>query len=132
MTRTRHDPRRYDPAGYTRALTAQQTARLAAATPVPARITAALDLCQLDGPDVDTACGAREPDVDLWETGELIPTFTQVQLLAALTGFPVAFFYQPYTAEDLGGVWLCGRHCEYIPPRPDVAVPVGTRQGALW
>lgn len=131
MTR-RHDPRRYDPAGYLRALTAQQSARLVTATPVPARITAALDLCGLDGPDVDTACGAREPDVDLWETGELRPSFEQVQLLAALTDFPVAFFYQPYTDEDLAGVWLCGRHCEYIPPRTDVKVSPTARQGALW
>jgi hypothetical protein len=123
------DPRRYDPAGYERALRAQR----ASPVPVPARITAALDLRGLYGPDVDTACGAREPDVDLWESGEASPTPHQVELLAALTRFPVAFFYTPYTDGGMPAVVMCGpRGCLWVPGRPDVAPPVPTRQGALW
>lgn len=52
----------------------------------PYRITRALDARRLDGPEVDEACGAHEPDVDLWEAGKLYPTWEQVVLLAKLTG----------------------------------------------
>lgn len=66
---------------------------------VPARITIALDLRGLYGPEVDTACDAAEPDVDRWEAGELYPTWRQVELLAALTDFPVHFFFLPIDAD---------------------------------
>ncbi len=33
--------------------------------------------------------------VDLWEVGELVPTFEQVDRLAVLTGKPRNYFYQP-------------------------------------
>lgn len=66
---------------------------------VPARITIALDLSELYGPEVDAACDAAEPDVDRWEAGELYPTWQQVELLAALTDFPVHFFFLPIDAE---------------------------------
>lgn len=75
--------------------------------PVPARITAALDLCGLYGPEVDHACGVEEPAVDRWEAGELVLTGEQVRALARLTGFPVAFFYQPM--QPVGRVWVCAR-----------------------
>jgi hypothetical protein len=52
----------------------------------PYRITIALDARGLYGPEVDEACGAAEPDVDLWEAGKLYPTWEQVLLLAKLTG----------------------------------------------
>lgn len=52
----------------------------------PWRITVALDSRNLFGPAVDTACGAREPDVDLWEAGKLYPTWEQTKLLAELVG----------------------------------------------
>lgn len=52
----------------------------------PYLITTALDAMNLFGPEVDRACGAEEPDVDLWEAGKLYPTWRQVQLLAKLTG----------------------------------------------
>lgn len=63
----------------------------------PCRITFALDCRGLHGPEVDEACGAAEPDVDLWEAGKLYPTWEQVLLLAELTRQPVRFF----TAPDL-------------------------------
>lgn len=50
----------------------------------PWRITMALDAEGLEGPEVDIACGAEEPDVDLWEAGVLYPTWEQVVKLAAL------------------------------------------------
>lgn len=52
----------------------------------PDRITLALNARALYGPEVDEACGASEPDVDLWEAGKLYPTWEQVLLLAKLTG----------------------------------------------
>lgn len=66
---------------------------------VPARITLALDMQGLYGPEVDAACDAAEPDVDRWEAGELYPTWQQVELLAKLTDFPVHFFFMPIEAE---------------------------------
>lgn len=59
---------------------------------VPWRITIALDAKSLYGPEVDEACGAREPDVDQWEAGELYPTWEQMLLLAELTGCTARFF----------------------------------------
>ncbi|MDX3661252.1 hypothetical protein PV646_28440 [Streptomyces sp. ID05-26A] len=64
----------------------------AAGLVVPWRITQALNAADLYGPEVDLACGAREPDVDQWEAGELYPTWEQLQLLAKLTGCTARFF----------------------------------------
>jgi|SRR5579859_4491868 len=52
----------------------------------PHLITQALDARGLHGPEVDLACGAQEPDVDLWEAGKLYPTWAQLCLLAELVG----------------------------------------------
>ncbi len=57
----------------------------------PYRITIVLDTMGLDGPEVDIACGAQEPDVDLWEAGKLYPTWEQVLLLCKLTGVTPRF-----------------------------------------
>lgn len=65
----------------------------------PHRITLALDLRSLEGPEVDIACGAKEPDVDRWEAGELYPTWEQLCLLAQLTGQPLAFFARQESPE---------------------------------
>jgi len=75
--------------------------------PTPQRITIALDICDLYGPEVDEALGGQEPMVDEWETGQRIPTKEQVQALAVLTGYPVDYFYLP-PPPTLTGVWLCG------------------------
>jgi hypothetical protein len=74
-------------------------------TPTPARITTALDLSDLYGPEVDHALGGEEPMVDEWESGVRVPSFAQVQALAGLTGFPVRFFYLP--PPPLFEGWLC-------------------------
>ena len=76
-------------------------------TPTPERITTALDLCELYGPGVDEALGGEEPMVDEWESGARVPTLTQVEALAELTGFPVKFFYQP-PGPSVDKGWLCG------------------------
>jgi hypothetical protein len=68
---------------------------------VPHRITAALDISRLDGPDVDEACGVLEPAVDRWERGTLYPTWEQLLRLAVLTGFDVAFFTTPVDDEPM-------------------------------
>jgi hypothetical protein len=85
----------------------QRLEREASPTPVPARITRALDLRLLDGPGVDIACGVVEPAVDLWEAGELVPTREQIGLLAKLTGFPPEYFYAPVEPET-SRAFLCG------------------------
>lgn len=121
---------------------------LATAKPVPARITMALDMRNLDGPDVDTACGAVEPAVDLWECGVEVPTPEQLVLLAKLTDFPVGYFFRPIEPGPLfEGVIMCSdrpRRCvsvetDYVDERgvlhyggqPPRTPPAGA-QGSLW
>jgi hypothetical protein len=76
-------------------------------TPNPRRITLALDARGLYGPDVDTACGAREPDVDRWEdpNDPLLPTAEQLVKLAALTGMTVEWFNGD--EPPLGRLFIC-------------------------
>lgn len=87
-------------------------------TPTPERITQALDLRELYGPEVDQALGGEEPMVDEWESGERVPTLEQMQRLAVLTGFSVRYFYQP-PFPPLGPMWMCGADgCQRIEGRP--------------
>jgi hypothetical protein len=58
----------------------------------PNRITMALDLRSLHGPEVDEACDAQEPEVDQWEAGERYPSWRQLCALADLTGFTPRWF----------------------------------------
>lgn len=104
---------------YAAALARQESDRLIAARKiVPARITLALDLRGLEGPEVDAACGAAEPDVDMWELGLAVPSPEQVAKLSELTGFPVAYFYRPVKPGPLPGspLFVCGSHCESSEP----------------
>lgn len=70
----------------------------------PFAITDALDSRQLDGPLVDAACGTCEPAVDMWEAGQLYPTWDELKALADFTDYPVAFFttveHWPLRAQD--------------------------------
>lgn len=75
--------------------------------PTPERITAALNIMNLYGPEVDEACGVKEPTVDMWEAGLLVPTREEIHRLALLTGFPWRFFYQPPPTPITGG-FICG------------------------
>lgn len=59
---------------------------------VPHRITAALNVRGLCGPDVDRACLAEEPEVDQWEAGERYPSWEQLLALAGLTKMTVRYF----------------------------------------
>lgn len=121
-------------------------------TPVPARITMALDMGGHEGPEVDVACGTWEGnpdgDVDAWEVADAVPSADQVKLLSELTGFPVAFFYEPIKPGPLiDGLIICWggrRGCER--PEPDIVdergvlhyggeprrTPPTTVQGALF
>jgi hypothetical protein len=76
-------------------------------TPTPERITMALNLQMLYGPEVDQALGGEEPMVDEWEAGARVPSFGQVQALAELTGYAVRFFYLPPPPQITSG-WICG------------------------
>lgn len=66
--------------------------RWAAGMVVPYNITTALDAMSLHGPEVDAACGVREPAVDMWEAGKLYPTWHQLVALAELTHCTPRFF----------------------------------------
>lgn len=94
---------------------------------VPHRITVALDIRELHGPQVDQACGAREPDVDRWETGQKYPTWEQLLALAELTRFDVAFFTpEPDQIHALGpGVmFACKRSSRTWNPVVEIPAPV--------
>lgn len=94
---------------------------------VPHRITLALDIRELHGPQVDQACGAREPDVDRWEAGERYPTWQQLQALAELTAFPIEFFTpEPEQVHALGpGVmFVCKRSSRTWNPVIEIPAPV--------
>lgn len=89
----------------------------AAGDVVPHRITQALDLRGLDGPEVDEACGVAEPQVDMWEAGQLYPAWESLILLAELTDFPPEFFTlacdrPPLRAADTSLVF----HVRHLPP----------------
>lgn len=102
----------------------QRREREASKTPVPQRITTALDIRGLYGPEVDVACGAEEPAVDRWEdpNDPLLPTAEQVELLAKLTGYPVLFFYLRPTPA-IGPMFLCGEDGrEIVDNRPPAQV----------
>lgn len=86
----------------------------------PHRITTALDLQSLEGPEVDIACGAKEPDVDLWEAGELYPTWEQLRLLAELAGQPLAFFARQESPE--AGWTTIDFHVKNAGPRREVVL----------
>lgn len=100
--------------------------------PNPKRITMALDMANQHGPEVDEACGVREPVVDLWEAGKLEPTHDQLHALARLTGFHVMWFYKP-DPEPVGPMFLCrrGGRCEVIDDRPPAPV-IQLRRETLW
>ncbi|MER6830903.1 hypothetical protein ABT352_33255 [Streptosporangium sp. NPDC000563] len=106
---------------YRAALRTQQQARELSPTPIPYRITTALNLRELYGPEVDRACGVEEPAVDQWEAGTLIPTREQIELLAKLTDYPPHYFYMPIRPEERGiTAMLCsrkrpkGKRCERV------------------
>lgn len=111
-----------------------------AGPPVPQRITDALNLAELYGPEVDRALGVEEPTVDRWEdpADPLLPTAEQVRALAKLTGFPVPFFYRP--AVDIPLMFICartgrGKGCQVVDNRsPDPVAEVVPLfgQGSLW
>lgn len=97
---------------------------------VPHRITVALDLRQLYGPEVDAACDAEEPDVDLWEAGKKYPRWDQLLLLADLTGFDVRFFVMPPDGEihalGPGVAFICKRSSRTWNPRVEIPAPITT------
>jgi hypothetical protein len=123
-----------------RMLAADQEARRRydAGLVVPHFITVALDIQGLYGPEVDEACGAHEPEVDLWESGELYPSWSQLCALAELTGYPVAFFVRP-AEEHVDVEWTSARfHVKNWKPAPPpiLAFKASARdamvQGRLW
>lgn len=102
-------------------------ARWARGQVVPHRITLALNLRELYGPEVDLACGAKEPDVDQWEAGEKYPAWPQLLALATLTGFDVRFFTpEPDQVHALGPgtMFVCSRSRRKRDPRVEIPEPV--------
>lgn len=84
---------------------------------VPHRITFALNLCGLQGPEVDRLCEAAEPEVDEWEAGTRYPRLVQVRALADLTDMHPLWFFRT-TDQDwdrlTGPMFLCGNTCQVI------------------
>lgn len=77
-------------------------------------ISMMLDARGLEGPGVDVACGAMEPDVDLWEAGLIYPTLEQFFLLAKLCEVgPKWFAGQDPTAITNNSLRF------HLPPDPD-------------
>lgn len=113
-------------AGYRAAVSLRQAEKLIeTGKVVPARITLALDMHGLEGPEVDAACGAAEPDVDMWEAGLAVPSPDQVKLLAKLTGYGVVWFYRPMKAGPVHDyVFICGQGGRDVQP-PDVITEDG-------
>ena len=95
---------------------------------VPHRITLALDIRELYGPDVDRSCGVEEPAVDQWEEGILYPTWEQLLALAEPVDFPVEFFLTP-TDGDIhalgpGVMFACYRSRRNWNPVVEIPAPV--------
>jgi hypothetical protein len=85
---------------------------------VPYRITKALDLAGLYGPEVDRLCEAEEPEVDEWEIGTRYPRLAQVRALADLTDLHPLWFFRT-TDQDTDRLtspaFMCGdRGCELL------------------
>ena len=89
----------------------------------------ALDLRKLHGPGVDRALGVLEPTVDLWESGAMTPTKSDLKRLAMLTGFPEEFFYRP--VHRLLPKDLVLTHFPPPPPAPCCQCGCHPGQGAL-
>lgn len=76
------------------------------------RITAALDLRGMYGPEVDEALGvhnALDTVVDSWEAGSAVPTEDDVRRLATLTSFAPEWFYRGTLPIIDGPVFMCRR-----------------------
>lgn len=99
------------------------TAPLPDRSPNRDRITAALDLRGLYGPEVDEALGvhnALDTTVDAWEAGTEVPSHVEVRRLATLTGMAPGWFYAG-TMPVAERVFLCGDR------DLDVGLPAGSR-----
>lgn len=86
----------------------------------PFVITMALDAHKLYGPEVDEACGTFEPAIDMWEAGQLYPTWDELNALADLTGNTVRFFVAQHELVPFGSTSLRFhlRKGEEMPPEP--------------
>lgn len=88
---------------------------------VPHHITAALNFCNLYGPEVDIACGAKEPDVDMWEAGVLYPSWEQVVALGKLCGrHPIRFMGPPVPPLPIEATSLL----HHLPPEAPAPDPI--------
>ncbi len=101
---------------------------------VPYRITQALDLAHLEGPDVDVQLGGVEPMVDEWEAGTRYPTWDQVLALAKLTGFGPAYFTTEVDPEEEArwreSTFICAQIGDEEQPLDD-ALPLWPRDDEL-
>jgi hypothetical protein len=104
-------------------MTAEAERLIAGGKVIPARITIALDIRELHGPEVDdhvgTYHGNPDGDVDRWEQALAVPSAEQVRLLAELTDFPLAWFYRPIKPGPVtdGPIMMCfPRRCELVQP----------------
>lgn len=91
---------------------ARLTAPIPDRAPDPARITFALDVAGMDGPEVDEALGvhnALDTVVDAWETGDVVPSQDEIRRLATLTNYGPGWFYLGPMPQFDGPVFFCER-----------------------
>ncbi len=109
--------------------------------PRPHRISRALDMAGLFGPEADGQLGVAEPALDLWEAGALVPTAGQLGELARRAGVPVEWFYsdEPLPEVRLGTVCYRtrkaaggGSRCQPLTWVERLPLDPGPRQGALF
>lgn len=108
--------------------------------PRPHRISRALDMAGLFGPDADAQLGVAEPALDLWESGALVPTEEQLAGLAHRAGVAVEWFYsdEPLPEQHLG--WACfrtrkaagGDRCQPLTWPERLPLDPEPTQGVLW
>lgn len=115
--RTARARRRFDAARAHDRMLAEGHRLWAAGKLVPAAIT--MHLGVLDGPEVDAACLAVEPEVDQWEAGILYPTWEQTAALAALCRCSVAALTMRPVPIQSTSLWLhmdAGERASYVEP----------------
>lgn len=134
----------------TAAIVQMETARAkqlwAAGLVRPYLITAALDAKGLYGPEVDEACGVEEPTVDLWEAGQVYPTWEQLCALAELCQARPWFFTREISHSGRAPMFMCGGRRVPEPVKPPVVYfdplalaeaglnpwPAGTPDGGMF
>ena len=109
--------------------------------PRPHRISRALDMAGLYGPEADAQLGVAEPALDLWEAGALVPTAEQLAALAVRADVGVEWFYSDDPLPEVRVGTICfrtkkaaggGSKCQPLTWVERLPLDPGPTQGALF